>query len=69
MDVPKQILELEKQLEEVRELKNSVVKKQKYEEAAKLRDDEKRIEKDLAISQENGRKNQSFTKRLLPKTM
>ena len=29
----------------MRELKNSVVKKQKYEEAAKLRDDEKRIEK------------------------
>lgn len=52
MEVPKQILELEKQLEEVRELKNSVVKKQKYEEAAKLRDDEKRIEKDLAIAQE-----------------
>ncbi|HSD13952.1 MAG TPA: ATP-dependent Clp protease ATP-binding subunit [Flavobacterium sp.] len=52
IDVPKQILELEKQLEEVRELKNSVVKKQKYEEAAKLRDDEKRIEKDLSIAQE-----------------
>ena len=52
IDVPKQILELERQLEEVRELKNSVVKKQKYEEAAKLRDDEKRIEKDLAIAQE-----------------
>ena len=52
MDVPKQILELEKQLDEVRELKNSVVKKQKYEEAAKLRDDEKRIEKDLAAAQE-----------------
>ncbi|MBC8770557.1 ATP-dependent Clp protease ATP-binding subunit [Arenibacter sp. BSSL-BM3] len=52
MDVPKQILELEKQLEDVRELKNTVVKKQKYEEAAKLRDDEKRIEKDLAIAQE-----------------
>ncbi len=52
MDVPKQILELEKQLEDVRELKNSVVKKQKYEEAAKLRDDEKRIEKDLASAQE-----------------
>ncbi len=52
MDVPKQILELEKQLEDVRELKNSVVKKQKYEEAAKLRDDEKRIEKDLAVAQE-----------------
>ncbi|MGB7393793.1 MAG: ATP-dependent Clp protease ATP-binding subunit [Pricia sp.] len=52
MDVPKQILELEKQLEDVRELKNSVVKKQKYEEAAKLRDDEKRLEKDLASAQE-----------------
>lgn len=52
MDVPKQILELEKQLEDVRDLKNSVVKKQKYEEAAKLRDDEKRIEKDLASAQE-----------------
>ncbi|MRI00279.1 AAA domain-containing protein [Kriegella sp. EG-1] len=51
MDVPKQILDFEKQLEDVRELKNSVVKKQKYEEAAKLRDDEKRIEKDLAAAQ------------------
>lgn len=52
IDVPQQILELEKQLEQVRETKNSVVKKQKYEEAAKLRDDEKRLEKDLAIAQE-----------------
>ncbi len=52
IDVPKQILDLERQLEEVREHKNNVVKKQKYEEAAKLRDDEKRIEKDLAIAQE-----------------
>jgi len=52
MDVPKQILELEKQLEDVRELKNSVVKKQRYEEAAKLRDDEKRLEKELALAQE-----------------
>ena len=52
IDVPKQILDLERQLEEVREMKVSVVKKQKYEEAARLRDDEKRIEKDLAIAQE-----------------
>ncbi len=56
IDVPKQILELEKKLEEVRELKNTVVKKQKYEEAAKLRDDEKQIEKDLAIAQEQWEK-------------
>ena len=52
IDVPKQILELEKQLEAVKTTKNSVVKKQKYEEAAKLRDDEKRLEKDLAMAQE-----------------
>ncbi|MBT8236673.1 MAG: ATP-dependent Clp protease ATP-binding subunit [Bacteroidia bacterium] len=52
MDVPDQILELEKQLEDVRDLKNSVVKKQRYEEAAKLRDDEKRLEKELAVAQE-----------------
>ncbi|WP_027126874.1 ATP-dependent Clp protease ATP-binding subunit [Gelidibacter mesophilus] len=52
IDVPKQILELEKQLEDVKETKNTVVKKQKYEEAAKLRDDEKRLEKELAVAQE-----------------
>ena len=49
--VPKQILELEKKLEEVTELKNKVVRSQKYEEAAKLRDDEKRIEKELEVAQ------------------
>ncbi|KJD36257.1 Clp protease ClpC [Tamlana sedimentorum] len=52
IDVPKQIIELEKQLEDIKELKNAVVRKQKYEEAARLRDDEKRIEKELAIAQE-----------------
>ena len=52
MDVPEDVILLEKQLENIRELKNSVVKKQKYEEAAKLRDDEKRIEKKLIEAQE-----------------
>ncbi|RAR70051.1 ATP-dependent Clp protease ATP-binding subunit [Flavobacterium aciduliphilum] len=52
IDVPKQILDLERQLEEVRDQKNSAVKRQKYEEAAKLRDDEKKLEKDLALAQE-----------------
>ncbi len=51
IDVPDQILELERQLEEVKETKNSVVKKQKYEEAAKLRDDEKRLERSLSEAQ------------------
>ncbi len=52
IDVPEQIVELESQLEEVKATKNSVVKKQKYEEAAKLRDDEKRLEKSLKEAQE-----------------
>ncbi len=60
MDVPKQILELEKQLDDVRDLKNSVVKKQRYEEAAKLRDDEKRLEKELAVAQEKWEEDSSL---------
>ena len=52
MNVPKEVIQLEEDLEKVRELKNSVVKKQKYEEAAKLRDDEKRVERQLIEAQE-----------------
>ncbi len=52
IEVPQQILDLEKQLEEVKEEKNTVVKKQKYEQAAKLRDDEKKLEKALSEAQE-----------------
>jgi ATP-dependent Clp protease ATP-binding subunit ClpC len=52
IEVPKQIIELEKKLEDVRTLKVLVVKKQKYEEAAKLRDDEKNLEKELELAQE-----------------
>ncbi|UVD78882.1 ATP-dependent Clp protease ATP-binding subunit [Myroides albus] len=51
INVPQNILDLEKRLEEVREEKNEMVKKQKYEEAAGLRDDEKQLEKDLASAQ------------------
>ncbi|WP_430613349.1 ATP-dependent Clp protease ATP-binding subunit [Flavobacterium sp. JP2137] len=64
IDVPEEIIELEKNLEAVREEKNDVVKKQKYEEAARLRDDEKRIEKDLAIAQERWEE-QTKTNRIL----
>ena len=52
MSVPQEIIDLESQLDQVRELKNSVVKKQKYEEAAKLRDDEKRVERLLVDAQD-----------------
>jgi ATP-dependent Clp protease ATP-binding subunit ClpC len=46
------VVDLEAQLDKVRDSKNSVVKKQKYEEAAKLRDDEKRVERLLIEAQE-----------------
>lgn len=49
--VPKEVLDLEKELEKIREDKISVVKKQRYEEAARLRDDEKRIEQSLDEAQ------------------
>jgi len=52
INVPQKILNIESKLEEVRELKNTVVKKQRYEEAAKLRDDEKNLEKELNTAQE-----------------
>lgn len=45
--VPEDVLKLEKQLEAIREEKLKVVKRQKYEEAARLRDDEKRLENSL----------------------
>jgi ATP-dependent Clp protease ATP-binding subunit ClpC len=45
--VPKEILELEEKIEEVREEKNRVVKSQRFEEAARLRDKEKKLQEEL----------------------
>ena len=50
--VPQIILDLEEKLEEVREAKAKAVKGQKYEEAARLRDDEKQVENELALEQD-----------------
>ena len=41
INVPKEILNIEKELEALKKEKNSVIKRQKYEEAAKLRDEER----------------------------
>lgn len=49
--VPQQVLELEGQLELIRERKTNAVNGQKYEEAAKLRDDEKNLESALESAQ------------------
>ena len=45
--VPENIIELEKKMEDIKELKNQVVRSQKYEEAAKLRDTEKQLQAQL----------------------
>ncbi len=45
--VPKDILNLEKEIEKVRNQKNLVVKQQNFEEAARLRDLEKKLQQEL----------------------
>jgi ATP-dependent Clp protease ATP-binding subunit ClpC len=47
INVPENVLELEKKMEDIKELKNQVVRSQKYEEAAKLRDTEKQLQAQL----------------------
>ncbi|MGB9771576.1 MAG: ATP-dependent Clp protease ATP-binding subunit [Candidatus Kapaibacteriota bacterium] len=47
ISVPKNIIELEEKIEEVRRQKNFVVKSQNFEEAARLRDLEKKLQADL----------------------
>jgi len=47
INVPENIIELEKKMEDIKELKNQVVRSQKYEEAAKLRDTEKNLQAEL----------------------
>ena len=51
LDVPQHILDLEKELEDVKHEKNTAVKNQKYEMAASFRDKEKNIENKLSIAQ------------------
>jgi ATP-dependent Clp protease ATP-binding subunit ClpC len=47
INVPANIVDLEKKIEDVKNEKNKVVKSQKFEEAASLRDTEKRLAEDL----------------------
>ncbi len=49
--VPKHIIQLEEEIETTSVEKNSMVKKQRFEEAARLRDKEKRLIEDLEVAQ------------------
>ncbi|MEL6702785.1 MAG: ATP-dependent Clp protease ATP-binding subunit [Bacteroidota bacterium] len=50
--VPPEIVELEDQIEKVKEEKNQVVKQQQFEEAARLRDSEKKLQEELENAKE-----------------
>lgn len=62
ISVPSNIIELEQQIEEIREEKNRVVKNQRYEDAARLRDKEKRLQEDLERAKQDWEE-ESKTKR------
>lgn len=47
INVPKEITDIEKKIIEIKEKKNDVIRSQKYEEAAKLRDVERQLNTDL----------------------
>ncbi len=47
INVPQSVLDLEKKIEEIKQEKNKVVKSQRFEEAAALRDKEKRLGEEL----------------------
>src|SRR6478735_2921049 len=47
INVPQNILDLEKKIEDIKQEKNKVVKSQRFEEAASLRDSEKRLQEEL----------------------
>jgi ATP-dependent Clp protease ATP-binding subunit ClpC len=51
INVPEEIEALEKKLDNIRDQKIQVVKKQRYEEAARLRDDEKNVQSQLEEAQ------------------
>ena len=47
INVPESIIKIEKNIEDVKELKNKVVRSQQYEEAARLRDSERKLNEEL----------------------
>ena len=57
--VPKEVLELEAKIEDIKVQKNSVVKSQNFEEAARLRDLEKKYQAELEQAKEDWEQNAS----------
>lgn len=57
MKVPTEIIEYEKQIEEIKDQKQQAVKRQDYLEARKLKDEEERLQIELTLAQETWDKN------------
>ncbi|MGC4128933.1 MAG: ATP-dependent Clp protease ATP-binding subunit [Bergeyella sp.] len=57
MKVPNEIIENEKKIEEIKELKQKAVKAQDYLEARKLKDEEEFLQRELQVAQEEWDKN------------
>ncbi|MBI3501661.1 MAG: ATP-dependent Clp protease ATP-binding subunit [Bacteroidetes bacterium] len=53
ISVPKNVLEIEKKMEEIKDEKNKVVKSQKFEEAARLRDIERQLLEQLDVAKKS----------------
>ncbi len=51
--VPQNVLDIEKKIEDIKEEKSKVVRSQKYEEAAKLRDVEKNLQSQLEVAKKS----------------
>ena len=62
INVPLEVIKLEQELERIKIEKNSVVKEQQFEMAARLRDNENDVKSKLKIAQDNWRKSDKFDK-------
>ena len=50
INVPSEITSIEKSIEELKDLKNEVIKSQQYEKAAELRDNERKLQEQLEVA-------------------
>ena len=65
INVPESIINVEKQIEEVKELKNKVVRSQQYEEAARLRDSERKLNEELETAKKKWEKESKTHRQLV----
>jgi ATP-dependent Clp protease ATP-binding subunit ClpC len=65
INVPKEITDVEKKIVEIKDKKNDVIRSQKYEEAAKLRDVERQLNNELESARKNWEEEQKNHKQIV----